>query len=76
MATVLNRSTDPADPEVTGDDGRVRAEPPPPKRLRQPRPPRPAERDPDEPRPTGGRRQGRRQRRVRETDDGQLVFYL
>jgi hypothetical protein len=74
MATVQNRSSDTVDPEVTGDDRRGRTEPSP--RPRQPRPPRPADGDADEPGPTGGRRQGRRQRRVRETDDGQLVFYL
>ena len=76
MATVPNRIAGTVDPEVTGDDRRVRTEPSP--RPRQPRPPRPADGDADavEPRPTGARRQGRRQRRVRETDDGQLVFYL
>jgi hypothetical protein len=74
MATVQNRIAGTVDPEATGDDRRVRTEPSP--RPRQPRPPRPPEGDADEPRPTGGRRQGRRQRRVRETDDGQLVFYL
>ena len=75
MATVPNRIAGTVDPEMTDDDRSVRTEPSPP-RLRQPRPPRPVEGDADEPRPAGDRRQGRRQRRVRETDDGQLVFYL
>jgi|RhiMethySRZTD1v2_1073278.scaffolds.fasta_scaffold517768_2 hypothetical protein len=70
MATVPNRTTGTVDPDVTGDDRPVRTEPPP--RLRQLR----LDGDPDELRPSAGRRPGRRQRRVRETDDGQLVFYL
>ena len=75
MATVPNRIAGTVDPETAGDDGPLRTEPSPP-RLRQLRPPRPVDGDADEPGPAGGRRQGRRQRRVRETDDGQLVFYL